>query len=210
MRRLLTPPRGFSLLEVLITLVILMFGLLGIAGLMAKGQRASLEAFQRQQAISLADDMAERIRGNPTQYAAYVAGAPLNSPLGEGVSYNDFRQGNVPNCNAATNCSTTDLATYDLALWDGLLNGYYESQVGTGNSVGGIVNAQGCIEEIDSPANVCGAAGTTISHSVRISVAWQGNDVSVAPTISQCGTGHYDVDTKRRLISLDVMVLQSC
>ena len=41
--------RGFTLIEVLVTLVILMFGLLGIAGLMAKGQRASFEAFQRQQ-----------------------------------------------------------------------------------------------------------------------------------------------------------------
>ena len=35
--------RGFTLIEVLVTLVILMFGLLGIAGLMAKGQRVSFE-----------------------------------------------------------------------------------------------------------------------------------------------------------------------
>ena len=56
--------RGFTLLEVLITLVVLVFGLLGLAGLMAKGQRASFEAFQRQQALSLAADIAERMRSN--------------------------------------------------------------------------------------------------------------------------------------------------
>ena len=52
--------RGFTLIEVLVTLVILMFGLLGIAGLMAKGQRASFEAYQRQAALAIANDMAER------------------------------------------------------------------------------------------------------------------------------------------------------
>ena len=53
---------GFTLIEVLVTLVILTFGLLGIAGLMAKGQRISFEAYQRQQAVALASDMAERSR----------------------------------------------------------------------------------------------------------------------------------------------------
>ena len=67
--------RGFTLIEVLVTLVILTFGLLGIAGLMAKGQRASFEAFQRQQAISLASDMSERVRANRSQAAVYTAAA---------------------------------------------------------------------------------------------------------------------------------------
>ena len=45
--------RGFTMIEVLVTLVILLFGLLGIAGLMAKGQRAAYEALQRQQALAM-------------------------------------------------------------------------------------------------------------------------------------------------------------
>ena len=53
---------GFTMSEVLVTMVILMIGLLGIAGLMAQGQRSSFEAYQRQQALALAGDMAERER----------------------------------------------------------------------------------------------------------------------------------------------------
>ena len=79
--------RGFTLIEVLVTLVILMFGLLGIAGLMAKGQRVSFEAFQRQQALSLANDMAERQRANRSQATVYAAGAPVGTPLGVGAQY---------------------------------------------------------------------------------------------------------------------------
>jgi len=45
---------GFTLIEVLVTLVVLMFGLLGTAGLMVRGQRASYEAYQRQQALAIA------------------------------------------------------------------------------------------------------------------------------------------------------------
>ena len=44
---------GFTMIEVLVTLVIMMIGLLGIAGLMAQGQRASFEAYQRQQALGV-------------------------------------------------------------------------------------------------------------------------------------------------------------
>ena len=64
--------RGFTLIEVLVTLVILTFGLLGIAGLMAKGQRASFEAYQRQAALAIANDMAERMRSNRSQAPVYA------------------------------------------------------------------------------------------------------------------------------------------
>ena len=38
---------GFSMIEVLVTMVILMLGLLGLAGLMIASQRAEVEAYQR-------------------------------------------------------------------------------------------------------------------------------------------------------------------
>ena len=56
---------GFSLIEVLVTMLILAFGLLGVAGLLVGGvsNAASSEAFSK--ANQLAADMADRIRANP-------------------------------------------------------------------------------------------------------------------------------------------------
>ena len=89
--------RGFTMIEVLVTLVILLFGLLGIAGMMAKGQRAAYEALQRQQALAMVADMAERILGNRTQAAAYATAAPLTQPAGAsyGLYYADLLKSNI-------------------------------------------------------------------------------------------------------------------
>ena len=214
--------RGFTLIEVLVTLVILTFGLLGIAGLMAKSQRIGFEAFQRQQAVALASDMGERIRGNrllaalcPTTYPAcltYTAGAPVITPLGTGVFYNDYRTGAIPDC-AAMACTPDNLARYDIALWDGLLQGYSEHQTGTVNPIGGIVNARGCVQELVNTSAVCPPApapiGAVYSSTVRVSVVWQGNDDTAAP-VSICGAGLYGTEAKRRVVTYDLMVQQLC
>ena len=119
--------RGFTVIEVLVTLVILMFGLMGIAGLMAKGQRAAFEAFQRQTALTYAVSIAERIRSNRLQASAYAGAAPLATPSGRGTQYQDYLDHNVTDC-GSTNCSQAALATYDISMWDGLLSGFTEQQ----------------------------------------------------------------------------------
>ncbi|MBC7785287.1 MAG: type IV pilus modification protein PilV, partial [Burkholderiales bacterium] len=90
------------MIEVLVTLVILTFGLLGIAGLMAKGQRVSFEAFQRHQALQIANEMAERLRANKAQAAAYVAAATAPTGVGAGT---EFKSQAVGTCGAAA-CTT--------------------------------------------------------------------------------------------------------
>jgi type IV pilus assembly protein PilV len=187
--------RGFTLIEVLVTLVILVFGLLGIAGLMVKGQRASFEAYQRQQALALANDMAERIKINRTQAALYQAGAAVGTPLGTGSTdpYTGLLSNSITNCGAAA-CTAAELAAYDLALWDGLLKGYGETVTAGGQLVGGIIGARGCIENIGA-------------NTFRVSVAWQGNDDTVAPTTSLCGQNLYGTETRRRLVSVDMMLI---
>lgn len=78
---------GFSMVEVLVTLVILSFGLLGVAGLLVSGvsNAASSEAMSK--ASQLAADMADRIRANPvvavsatSQYITTYADVPPTSP----------------------------------------------------------------------------------------------------------------------------------
>ncbi len=215
--------RGFTLIEVLVTLVILTFGLLGIAGLMAKGQRIAFEAYQRQQAVALASDMGERIRGNrllvstcPGGLACttYTAGAPVLTPLGTGGFYADYLSGTgtIKDC-ATLVCTIQELALYDIGLWDGLLNGYSEQQAGSGTRIGGIVNALGCIEEIADTLATCPPApapASLFSRTVRISVAWQGNDETVAPANSNCGINQYGTETRRRVVAYDLLVQQPC
>ena len=211
--------RGFTLIEVLVTLVILLFGLLGIAGLMAKGQRAAFEAFQRQQALSLAADMAERILGNRAQATNYAANAPVPTPVGasNGVYYGDLLKNNITNCATAV-CTGLELQKYDVAMWEGQLLGYGESLVVGGTRVGGIVNANGCIAQVATTLGLCpGApapAGSLYTSTLRISVAWQGSEDTVDPTTVSanmtCGTGLYKTTTSRRLVTTDINVLLAC
>ena len=222
--------RGFSLIEVLVTLVILMFGLLGIAGLMAKGQRASFEGFQRQQALSLANDMAERIRNNRRQTDLYTTGATIAHPVGLGAKYNDVLIGNTVNC-AHAQCSNLELANYDIGMWDGLLNGYSESQVVGNVRVGGIVEARGCIEEAANtiaicptavcpnppafPTAPCSTQDQTFTRSLLVSVAWLGNEDTGTQNArpSACGTGLYGnpvSDGLRRLVTIQLLLQERC
>ena len=211
--------RGFTLIEVLVTLVILLFGLLGIAGLMAKGQRAAFEAFQRQQALSLAGDMAERILGNRAQAENYALAAPSTKPVGVsyGLYYADLLKNNITNCTTAF-CVGAELRQYDVAMWEGLLQGYSESLTATGNKVGGVVNANGCIDQLATSKASCppapSPAGNLYTVTLRVSVAWQGSEDTVDPTSLganlTCGTNLYNSKNSRRLVATDINVLADC
>lgn len=86
---------GFTLLEILITVVILAIGLLGLAGLQATALAYNSTAYQRSQATNLAYDIIDRARVNAT---AARAGA-------YDVDFGFANQG------------TSDLAKRDLSEW---------------------------------------------------------------------------------------------
>lgn len=78
---------GFSLIEVLVTMLVLAFGLLGVAGLLVGGvsNAASSESYSK--ASQLAADMADRIRANPvvalsatSEYITSYSDSPPGSP----------------------------------------------------------------------------------------------------------------------------------
>lgn len=78
---------GFSLIEVLVTMVILSFGLLGVAGLLIKGVSNAAASEATSKASQLAADMADRIRANPavalsatSQYITAYTDTPPTSP----------------------------------------------------------------------------------------------------------------------------------
>ena len=64
--------RGFTLIEVLIALVVLAFGMLALARALGRSAQDEMEAQQRAQAMTIAAEMASRIGNNPKQAALYV------------------------------------------------------------------------------------------------------------------------------------------
>lgn len=95
---------GVAMLEVLITIVILAFGLLGFAGLNAAGIASNHGSYLRSQAALQAYDMADRIRANLTgaQNSLYdsISGA-----------------GTDPGC-ISTGCTLAQMAAYDKWAWN--------------------------------------------------------------------------------------------
>lgn len=119
--------RGATMIEVLVTMIILVFGLLGLAGLQARLQVSEMESYQRAQALILLEDMANRIATNRSVAASYITG----SPLGAGMT-----------CPTAT--STSLLQQKDASEWCEALQGAAET---TGVSkVGAMIGARGCVE----------------------------------------------------------------
>lgn len=107
--------QGFSLIEVLLAIVILAFGMLGTVGMQAYALQANRDARTQAQAVSLARELAEMMRGNPLVAAkTTVADNPylVDSMTPASASY----------ClsvgNSATGCaSTTDVANAEITDW---------------------------------------------------------------------------------------------
>lgn len=117
--------RGATMIEVLVTMVILVFGLLGLAGLQARLQVSEMESYQRAQALILLEDMANRITTNRSAAAGYVTA----SPLGAGMD-------------CPTDTSTVQKV--DAKEWCEALQGAAETS-GT-SKVGAMIGARGCVE----------------------------------------------------------------
>ncbi len=104
--------RGLTLIEILVTVVILAVGLLGLAGLMLEGLRNNQSAYLRTQASILAYDMADRMRTNSGQAKA--------------GAYDDFDTSTstvtAPGC-ASTGCTPAQLVTLDKAQWTEQIEG---------------------------------------------------------------------------------------
>ncbi|MCB1759217.1 MAG: type IV pilus modification protein PilV [Gammaproteobacteria bacterium] len=78
--------RGFTLVEVLVTVVIFSVGLLGLAGLQATGIKLNHSSMLRSQATLLAYDIVDCMRANQANVADYaltLAGAPPSTPTSQ-------------------------------------------------------------------------------------------------------------------------------
>ena len=76
---------GFTMIEVLITFIVLVIGLLGLIGLQARTQQAELESYQRGQALVLLQDMLDRMNANRLEWKKRgIYATSTTTPLGGG------------------------------------------------------------------------------------------------------------------------------
>src|SRR4030067_781531 len=142
MRMMTDPNKGFSLIEVLVTIVILMIGLLGLAGLQVRALTSQMESYQRSQALVLLKDMADRIEANRANASAYVTTTPRGTGYGT--------------------CAASGVGSAgDLGEWHDALLGAAEVD-SSGNKGGAMVGARGCIYEIAAAIPANGVTGPAL------------------------------------------------
>lgn len=122
-----TNEKGFSLLEVLITLLIVSVGLLGLAGLHGRALNAETESFARGQALGLLQDIAQRFEANQIGSKNSIAAAI-----------------NVTNLGTATySCSAGNRVNTDLCEWNASLK-----------TTKALPNVVGCVQAITASSEI--------------------------------------------------------
>lgn len=122
--------RGFTMMEVLISLIVIAIGLLGLAGLQTKMVGVEMEAYQRSHAVILLDDMMNRLRVDEA-----------NVRIG---SYDDIGGDCSSFVPPATNSSGF------ICEWVKAIQGVAGSE-----DVGALIGGQGCLEVLaDDPKTI--------------------------------------------------------
>ncbi|HEY0845914.1 MAG TPA: type IV pilus modification protein PilV [Noviherbaspirillum sp.] len=179
--------RGTSMIEVLVTMVILAFGLLGLAGMQSKLHLSMAESFQRAQAVVLVNDLSERINANRAQAASYVSASTLGTGDAQPEDCSGLASG----------------ATRDLCEWSNTLKGASEKKSSV--NTGAMTDARGCVTQVQAPDTTTCTPGVYL-----VTVAWQGLHKTKAPD-ALCGKDQYGDDAYRRAISVRVAVgLPTC
>lgn len=189
---------GYSMIEVLVSLIILLLGLLGLIGLQAKAHNAEAESYQRAQAILLLQDIFDRMNANRKD------------------SYNlAYRDAVVGGGGALADCAGTTGAAFDLCEWGNLLKGATEvsaagacSSTNGSNCVGAMIGARGCII-YDATTELTNSAGAGLPGTgiYTVSIVWQGFAPTVSPPATlTCGSGSYGSESRRRVVSSAIRI----
>ncbi len=185
--------RGFTLVEVLVTVFVIAVGLLALGGLQIIAKKAAFDANQRTLAVQATQDILARMRANASVINDYVvADAIALTAPGQ-----DCRQ---------VTCTPAALAAWDLFQWAEQL------------SVGGEVDDDGIATGGLAQPTACILAGATTGH-FRIAITWRGitplappedPDDATDPANVACGQDAYldedGLDDFRRVMVTDVFI----
>ncbi len=173
--------QGALLMEVLVSVLICAFGLLGFVGMQARAAQMSFEAHQRGQALLLVEDMVNRIKANRANAGSYLTNGLVGS-------------GDTASC-----ASAATVAARDLCEWTNQVRGSAQLIGGAnGRKIGAMLTARGCISL---------AAGTTDRYIVA--VFWEGILPTGAPAGSCTGLSDtYPTATLLRSASSTLCIAQ--
>ncbi|MCF6323043.1 MAG: type IV pilus modification protein PilV [Gammaproteobacteria bacterium] len=165
--------RGFTMVEILVTIIILSIGLLGVAALQVTGMRSVNSASHRTHAAILVDDIAERMRANPpavnsNSFMGVDSAANINCAVVPVTYCEEAFNGAVI---AAANCNSTELATFDIKTW---FCGVSSAGILTGGVQAALPQAIATITCIDTdpPGGVADADPCTNNSPHIISLSW--------------------------------------
>ena len=176
--------RGVSLVEVLVTLILISIGLLGTASLQILSKRSNFEAAQRTTAAHFANDLFQRMRSNREALVTY-----LNA---DGAG--DADPGTAPSkdCGSdAGSCNSIELANFDISDWEQQIVGVQSAEDGL------LLEPSVCV---DGPVG----GGTGL---YEVAIAWRGQAEHTNPTVHACGddTAKYGANNEFR----HVLVMQT-
>ena len=188
---------GFTLVEVLVTFVILSIGLLGIVRLQTLSKVSQHQAVQRNRAVVVADSLLERIRINPAGLSTFAAGGGLLGGASIAVEPN-------PDCSVVT-CDPTELATHDLWAFEQALDGAAVTvmEAGAATPIAGLINPRGCIVFTAAP-------GKLRTGMLSVLVQWDGLQQTIDAVQSgeaTCGGAAAGADQLRRQVVASSFVI---
>jgi type IV pilus assembly protein PilV len=100
---------GVSMIEILVTLTIIAFALLGLLGLQARALSFQKDSFDRKSATELVAQLAERMRANHRGFTGGNYAYALDST--------DATPAVIPVCATPTACTVAEVAARDLNQW---------------------------------------------------------------------------------------------
>lgn len=196
---------GFTLIEILVTILILLVGLLGVFGMQTRATKTEFESYQRGQALALVRDMEARIAGSRGVLAGYrddsVSSTDGSVFLGNGSGNFAVDGACVPP--AAGN--DLQAAQFEACQWGQALEGAAEQAVAASGpvNIGAMLGARGCLMRVEPPTQDALA-------DFYIVVVWQGVVAGTEPP-DAAPAGRCAADTDfgaglRRGLSLRVLV----
>ncbi len=171
-KRAIKQQAGLSLIEILVTVVILSIGMLGIAATQTLGMGYNHDSYLRSQATMLINELTERMSTNLTAVDNNDFAINANFAMG------GCGTAPAPLCEAGVICTPAQLATYDMYR---IACGY------DANGGDGVVNVfpNGtlnitCIDSDGTDADAC-----TNGSNHQITITWQRANTNINPIASQ-------------------------